>query len=188
MSLAIEQIIQLYRTAGAARYGREQINQEQHALQCASLAQCAGAGAELVAAALLHDLGHLLNAGAPESDSGKDDLHEYRAIPFLRGRFGNGVIEPVRLHVEAKRWLCATDPAYERGLSPASRHSLELQGGAFTEAEAADFLAEPFAAEAVQLCRWDDHARSPTRVTQGWVHFEPVLRRACLRESLGAFA
>ncbi|MBA2673906.1 phosphonate degradation HD-domain oxygenase [Ramlibacter sp.] len=178
MPMTIDQIVRLYRSAGAARYGMEAITQEQHALQCGLLAQRADAPDTLVAAALLHDLGHLLAHTLPESAAGKDDLHEYRAIPFLRGEFGDAVIEPMRLHVAAKRWLCAADPAYHDGLSPASRHSLALQGGAFTTPQAADFLAQPHAAEAVQLRRWDDQAKSPTRETPGWEHFRPVLERA----------
>ncbi len=181
MPMTIDQIVRLYRTAGAARYGMEAISQEQHALQCGLLAQQAGAGDALVAAALLHDLGHLLVGHLPESAAAKDDLHEYRAIPFLRGEFGDAVIEPIRLHVAAKRCLCALDPAYHGGLSEASRHSLMLQGGVFSAGQAADFLSQPHAADAVALRRWDDVAKSPTRATPGWEHFRPVLERACLR-------
>lgn len=181
MALSIEQIVRLYRTAGAARYGMEAINQEQHALQCALLAEQAGASAALVAAALLHDLGHLLVHQLPEGAAGKDDLHEYRAIPFLRGEFPDAVIEPVRMHVAAKRFLCAVDERYWDGLSPASRHSLQLQGGAFTTAEAEHFIAQPYAADAVDLRRWDDQAKSPTRATPGWEHFTRVLEQSSLR-------
>lgn len=180
MALTIDQIVDLYRTAGAARYGREAINQEQHALQCGLLAQQAGGSAELVAAAVLHDLGHLLAASLPEDAAGKDDLHEYRAIPFLRGEFPDAVIEPIRLHVAAKRYLCAVEPGYWEGLSPASRRSLELQGGVFPAADAQAFIAQPHAAGAVALRRWDDRAKSPTRTTPDWEHFRPVLQAASL--------
>lgn len=178
MALSIEQIVRLYRTAGAARYGMEAINQEQHALQCALLAEQAGAAPELVAAALLHDLGHLLVREMPETAASKDDLHEYRAIPFLRGAFTDAVIEPVRLHVAAKRFLCAVDASYGDSLSPASRRSLELQGGAFTTTEAEHFIAQPYAADAVDLRRWDDLAKSPMRATPGWEHYTRVLEQA----------
>ncbi len=182
MALTVDQIVDLYRTAGAARYGMEAINQEQHALQCGLLAQEAGSRTELVAAALLHDLGHLLAHSLPEGAAGKDDLHEYRAIPFLRGEFPDAVIEPLRLHVAAKRYLCAVEPGYWGGLSPASRRSLELQGGPFSAEDAAGFIAQPFAADAVALRRWDDLAKSPTRSTPGWQHFRPVLEAASLRQ------
>ncbi|HET6828037.1 MAG TPA: HD domain-containing protein [Ramlibacter sp.] len=186
MALTIGQIVHLYRTAGAARYGMEAVNQEQHALQCALLAQEGGASPELVAAALLHDLGHLLSESLPETAAGKDDLHEYRAIPFLRGEFPDAVIEPIRMHVAAKRYLCAVEPSYWRGLSPASRRSLELQGGVFSDEEARHFIAQPFAADAVALRLWDDQAKSPTRGTPGWAHFERVLRSVSLAEPMAA--
>jgi phosphonate degradation associated HDIG domain protein len=167
--------VQLYRTAGAARYGMEAISQEQHALQCGLLAQGSGAKPELVAAALLHDIGHLLTDRALETPAEQDELHEVRAIPFLRGEFPDAVIEPIRLHVAAKRFLCLTEPGYWQGLSPASRHSLDLQGGPFTAQDATRFIAQPFAMDAVDLRRWDDRAKSPTRITPGWSWFLPVL-------------
>lgn len=182
MGLNIDQIVDLYRTAGAERYGVEAINQERHAMQCALLAQEAGASDELVAAALLHDLGHLLTDTLSESAAGKDDLHEYRALPFLRGEYPDEVLEPIRLHVAAKRYLCATEPDYFEGLSAASRQSLMLQGGPFTADEAAAFIAQPHATAAVALRRWDDHAKSQTRATPGWSHWRVVLERASLSQ------
>jgi len=184
MALSIDQIVRLYRTEGAARYGMEAINQEQHALQCGLLAEQAGAGPELIAAALLHDLGHLLLQRVQASDEGKDDLHEYRCIPFLRGEFGDAVIEPIRMHVAAKRFLCQAEAGYWETLSAASSRSLELQGGAFTTLEAAAFLSQPYAMDAVDLRRWDDLAKSPTRATPGWDHFRGILQRASLRDDV----
>lgn len=182
MALTIDQIIRLYRTEGAARYGMEAISQEQHALQCAMLAEEACAPPELVAACLLHDLGHLLyDMDVAEGLAHKDDLHEYRALPFLRGEFPEAVIQPVRLHVAAKRFLCATDPEYGGSLSPASRRSLALQGGPFNDIELQRFLAEPHAMDAVALRRWDDLAKNPQCVTRGWDHYRGVLERAGLR-------
>lgn len=155
-------------------------------MQCALLAQEAGAGAPLQAAALLHDLGHLLISELPDGAEGKDDLHEYRALPFLRGTFPDSVLEPVRLHVAAKRYLCAVEPGYWETLSAASRRSLELQGGPFTEAEAAQFIGQPHAADAVLLRRWDDQAKSPDRATPGWEHWEPLLREVSVRAPMDA--
>lgn len=181
MALDIERIVHLYRTEGAARYGMEAVSQEQHALQCAFLAEESGAGTHLVAAALLHDLGHLLYDETDPAFAGRDDLHEVRALPFLRGMFPAAVIEPVRLHVAAKRYLCAVEPGYFESLSPASVRSLQLQGGAFGADEAQRFRQQPHALEAVALRRWDDHAKSPTRPTPGWEHYAGVLRSASLR-------
>jgi len=181
MPLTISQIVRLYRTEGAARYGMEAISQEQHALQCALLAEQAGARPELVAAALLHDLGHLLYALAPQS-ADTDDLHEFRALPFLRGEYPEHVLAPIRLHVAAKRFLCAMDATYWDTLSPASQRSLELQGGPLRPQEVEAYLREPHAMDAVALRQWDDQAKSPTRETPGWDHFRKVLERVSLRE------
>lgn len=181
MPLSIDQIVRLYRTEGVARYGQEAISQEQHALQCALLAEQSDAAPELVAAALLHDLGHLLHPDA-DGDPLRDELHEYRAIPFLRGEFPDAVVEPIRLHVAAKRFLCAMDTNYWDTLSSASKHSLELQGGVFSDAEVDRFLREPHAMQAVALRRWDDLAKSPTRITPGWEHYRGVLEQVALRQ------
>jgi phosphonate degradation associated HDIG domain protein len=178
VSLSVPDIIDLYRRAGAARYGMEAISQEQHALQCAQLAEQAGSPPELVAAALLHDLGHLVR---PEPESGgeqRDDLHEFLAIPFLRGVFAEAVIQPIRLHVDAKRYLCAVSSGYREALSPASQRSLALQGGPFTADQAQDFIRQPFAGDAVALRRWDDSAKDPAVATPGWDHYREVLVRA----------
>ena len=179
MALSIAGIIALYRSAGAARYGMEAISQEQHALQCAVLAEQAGSPAELVAAALLHDLGHLVGAApAAAGAAARNDLHEYLGIPFLRGIFSEAVIQPIRLHVDAKRYLCAVSPGYRDALSPASQRSLALQGGPFAPDQAQAFIRQPFAGQAVALRCWDDRAKDPAASTPGWNHFEPVLVRA----------
>jgi phosphonate degradation associated HDIG domain protein len=183
MALTIAQIVRLYRTEGAARYGMEAISQEQHALQCGTLAEQADAAPELVAAALLHDLGHLLYVLVPEAPDG-DDLHEFRSLPFLRGEYSEAVLAPIRLHVAAKRYLCAADPDYWGTLSPASQRSLELQGGPFTPAQRDAFLREPHAMDAVAVRQWDDLAKSPTRITPGWDHFQRILEQVSLRSDL----
>ncbi len=178
MSLSIAEIIGLYRTTGLARYGMEAVSQEQHALQCAVLAERAGSPPALVAAALLHDLGHLVRPERTGAAGERDGLHEYLAIPFLRGTFTEAVIQPIRLHVEAKRYLCAVSSGYRDGLSPASQRSLLLQGGPFTPEEAQEFIRQPYAGEAVALRRWDDSAKDPLASTPGWSHFQEVLVRA----------
>jgi predicted HD phosphohydrolase len=154
------------------------VSQQEHALQCGLLAQEADASPDLVAAALLHDLGNLLVPADPEL---QDNRHEVRALPFLRGMFPAAVLDPIRLHVAAKRYLCAVDPSYQDTLSPASRSSLALQGGPLGQKEAKDFLREPHALDAVALRQWDDLAKSPTRPTPGWEHFRAVLQAVRLR-------
>lgn len=173
MALSIDDIVELYRSAGAARYGMEAVNQEQHALQCAHLAQRCGSPPALVVAALLHDLGHLVTPEQPRG--GNNDLHEQVAVEYLRGVFPDAVIEPIRRHVDAKRFLCAVEPGYAATLSPASVRSLQLQGGPFTAEQADRFIAEAFAADAVALRRWDDRAKDPALTPPGWAHYRAVL-------------
>lgn len=182
MALSIDDIVALYRSAGAARYGMEAVNQEQHALQCAHLAERCGSPPGLVVAALLHDLGHLVAPERPHD--GKDDLHEYAAVPFLRGVFLDEVIEPIRRHVDAKRYLCAAEPGYRDTLSAASRRSLELQGGPFSAEQARRFIAEPLGADAVALRRWDDRAKDPAMSTPGWAHYRAVLLSASITSAM----
>ena len=85
-------------------------------------------------AALLHDVGHLLHDLPDDApDDGIDDVHEQLGDHWLKKFFVPAVCDPVRLHVDAKRYLCAVEPDYLATLSPPSLHSLRLQGGPFTE-------------------------------------------------------
>ena len=127
MALNLEDIAHLLATRGVNQYGREAVSQLEHALQCAQWAEKSGETSATVAAALLHDLGHLLAPGGDTAE--QDDLHQYMAIPFLRGLLPDAVLEPIRLHVDAKCYLCTMEPGYWETLSPASQHSLVLQGG-----------------------------------------------------------
>lgn len=174
MTLSITDIQHLLVTRGQSQYGGEAISQIEHALQCALLAQDAGEAPETITAALLHDLGHLLAAefdGVNDHDQKVDDLHQFIALPFLRSLFGDAVLEPIRLHVDAKRYLCATDPSYEDTLSPASKRSLALQGGRFSAADAQAFICLPYANEAIRLRRYDDLAKVPDKRTSSLMHF-----------------
>lgn len=180
MALQIAEITGLYQTQCAVQYGAEAINQQQHAMQCAHLAEQAGASPSLIAAALLHDLGHLMAPRTEARTAAIDDVHQYLAIPFLRGVFDEAVLAPIRLHVDAKRYLCHVDPHYAASLSPASQRSLALQGGPFSEDDAAVFIQQPFAAEAVALRRWDDSAKDPAANTPDWAHYAAVLESARL--------
>ncbi len=152
------------------------MTQEEHALQCAELAIAADAPDTLIAAALLHDIGHLLHdlpSDAPER--GIDDLHEALGGRWLETRFVAAVTEPVRLHVDAKRYLCAMEPAYEAALSEPSRVSLALQGGPFTQVEVAAFEENPFWQDALRLRRWDDTGKVDGLVTRCVADFADVL-------------
>jgi phosphonate degradation associated HDIG domain protein len=158
-SAAIDEIFAAFDRYGHERYG-ERVTQLDHALQCAQLAALEGANDSLVAATLLHDFGHLVDGRGDlaERDS-LDGQHEAVGAERLSAWFGPTVVRPIALHVAAKRYLCAASPGYFKGLSPASRLSLELQGGAHSAAEAERFLAEPFAQDAVRLRRWDDQGK-----------------------------
>jgi phosphonate degradation associated HDIG domain protein len=180
MALSVDNIVALFEDRGARMYGSEPVSQSEHALQCAMLAAEDGASAELIAAAFLHDLGHLV-AELPHSlEHESDDVHQYLAIPFLRGTFSEAVLEPIRLHVDAKRYLCKVDRGYWDALSPASQHSLRLQGGVFDPVAADRFLMQPHAWDAVRLRRWDDLAKTPGRPTPSLREFEAVLRAVSL--------
>jgi phosphonate degradation associated HDIG domain protein len=183
MSLTLPEVVSLLERRGQNQYGMEAINQLEHALQCAHLAEQAGETSETVVASLLHDLGHLLAAerlGVKENNTDQDDLHQYMALPFLRGLFSDAVLEPIRLHVDAKRYLCLIDPSYWASLSAASKHSLEHQGGVFNEAEGQAFMSQPFAAEAVRLRRYDDLAKVPAKAVPGLDHYAASLRQVAL--------
>ena len=179
--MVIDELIKLYEVKGDREYEGEGISQLEHALQSAQLAEKAGAAPALVCAALLHDVGHLLNdKGETPTLRGVDDLHQYAALPFLRQHFPEAVLGPIRLHVDAKRYLCATRPDYYDRLSEDSKRSLKLQGGVFAPAEAERFIGQPYAADAVQVRLWDDAAKVRGAATPGLAHFEPLLREACL--------
>jgi phosphonate degradation associated HDIG domain protein len=183
MSLTLHAISKLLQDQGQKQYGMEAVNQLEHALQCAELAEKAGETPETIVAALLHDLGHMLVAhkqGQADIDTRKDDLHQFMALPFLRPLFPDAVLEPIRMHVDAKRYLCLIDSGYWADLSPASQHSLELQGGIFDAAQADAFMQQPFASEAVRLRRYDDLAKSPLTVTPPLSHFENYVSQVAI--------
>jgi len=164
----IERIAHMLRSQAEVAYDgqrAEPVSALAHGLQCAQLAEWAGAAPSLVAASLLHDIGHFADDEVVTLGDAVDDVHELRALPLLSEGFGAAVLEPIRLHVAAKRYLVATDPGYLATLSPASVHSLMLQGGAMSGEECAAFAALPFAQDAVSLRRWDDLAKDPSKVT-----------------------
>jgi len=152
MSPVVEEIEALFARHGSESYG-EGVTMLQHALQTAALAQAEGADDSLVIAALLHDVGHFLQ---PTDDSYGYHKHDRSGGDWLAQRFGPAVSEPARLHVAAKRYLCATEAQYFGRLSIASLHSLGKQGGPMSAPESAAFAALPHAEAAVRLRRWDD--------------------------------
>jgi phosphonate degradation associated HDIG domain protein len=158
----INDLRMLFFTRGSEQYDGEPVSHLEHALQSAHLAEQADATPELITACLLHDIGHLLSrrAGTPTLE-GIDDTHQRLGGMYLRGLFAPAVIDPIRLHVEAKRYLCCVDTAYHERLSDDSKRSLRLQGGVFTEEQANAFILQPGARDAVSLRVWDDRAKQP---------------------------
>ena len=178
----VAEILSLFEIKGNRAYEGEGVSQLEHALQSAHRAEQDGAAPELICAALLHDIGHLINdRGETPTLRGEDDLHQYMALPFLRPAFPEAVLGAIRLHVDAKRYLCAIRPGYREALSGDSKRSLELQGGVFAPAQAERFIRQPFAADAVKVRLWDDAAKVPGLPTPGLAHFEAILRTVARR-------
>ncbi len=184
MPLSLADIERLFAAKGERMYSGEPVTQLQHALQCACRAEEEGASDALVVAALLHDVGHLINdQGETPTLRGIDDRHEYVALPFLRELFGADVLQPIRLHVDAKRYLCARGDGARSGaeywatLSTDSKRSLQLQGGIFGEAEAAAFIAQPHAADGVRVRLWDDRAKETDAATPPLSHYLALAER-----------
>jgi [1-hydroxy-2-(trimethylamino)ethyl]phosphonate dioxygenase len=175
----VDELLDLLSEQAKGAYFGEPVSVLEHCLQCAHFAEQSKAGPATIAAALLHDIGHVLH-GLPEdiAKHGLDGAHEDVAATYLAGLFGEDVTETVRLHVSAKRYLCATDPGYFAQLSPASVESLHIQGGPMSDEEVAAFEALPTASIAVQLRRWDDEAKIPNLNVPGLAHYRPVLLQA----------
>jgi [1-hydroxy-2-(trimethylamino)ethyl]phosphonate dioxygenase len=175
----VDEIFRTFREYGSEQYLGEQVSMTEHMLQSAHAAEQDSASPTLVAAALLHDYGHFIH-DLPEdaADHGIDTRHEHVAFDFLSQHFGPEVVEPIRMHVAAKRYLCAVEPVYMQQLSPASVHSLELQGGPYSDDEVAGFELSPHAQDAVRLRRYDDVGKVPGLETPDLEHYRAVLEAA----------
>jgi phosphonate degradation associated HDIG domain protein len=179
----VSEIAGLFAHRGSEMYAGEPVTQTEHALQTAWQAEQNKATAALVTAALLHDVGHLLHdLGEDCADEGIDDRHEALGAEWLASHFGADVVEPVRLHVAAKRYRCAVDPEYHSRLSDASRLSLKLQGGPFTETQARRFEQHPYFQDAVRLRLWDEGAKIPNVETPSLEQFLGIVRKAVARD------
>ena len=169
---AVTELAALLEGKGSRRYGLSDVNQLQHALQCAAHAEADSAPPATVLACLLHDVGHMIHQlGENPAGRGIDDVHEQLGADWLAKRFGPEVSEPVRLHVAAKRYLCTVESDYFGKLSADSVRSLELQGGLMSAEELAEFRRHPQHEEAVRLRRFDEAAKDPRASTPDFDHY-----------------
>lgn len=174
---SLSEIESLFEKWGQQFYS-ENISQTAHAVQCAQLAEDANAPSALVLAALLHDIGHLVDL---EDTAGKeehqiDTVHEATAARMLAPLFPPAVTAPIALHVDGKRWLCAREDGYFETLSASSVSSLVLQGGPMSEQEADRFMAMPQFQDAVAVRRWDDLGKDTTKEQLPIEDFRQILR------------
>lgn len=177
MNETIKTIVEAFTNRGNEHYG-EDVTQLEHALQCGSLAIAEQASDQMVAAALLHDIGHILGNASEPTDWNQsfDDQHEEIGYQFLVDHFGMDVAEPVRLHVAAKRYLCTCQPKYLAELSAASLKSFHDQGGLMSESEVKEFEASPYFNDSLILRKWDDQAKSSESATLELEDFETHLQ------------
>ncbi|MFJ6569770.1 TauD/TfdA family dioxygenase [Streptomyces sp. NPDC091292] len=172
----LDGLAELFAGEGAVAYLGERVTMAQHMLQAAARAEEAGAPDALVAAALLHDIGHFEGpVGGEELMAGTDNRHSHTGADRLSDWFGAEVTEPIRLHVAAKRYLCAVEPAYYDRLSAASVYTLKVQGGPMSAPEVAAYEANPYAADGVAVRRWDDEGKDPDASAPDFSHFRPLL-------------
>jgi len=163
---------------GAESYLGEEVTMSEHMLQGAYLAEQAGAGDTLVAAALLHDIGHYTNEFEEDAlENGQDNYHETAGARVLEPFFPEIVTDCVLYHVPAKRYLCATDAKYFGQLSAASVQTLNLQGGPMTPDEVAELDKNPNLAAILQVRRWDDGGKVRGLQTPDFAHYAPMLHR-----------
>ena len=177
----IDDVISIIATRGSQAYLGEPCSIAEHMLQTAHLAEMNGADPSLIAAALLHDFGHLVHDLEQDAaEHGINTAHEDVGATWLSRLFGLSVTEPIRLHVAAKRYLCATELGYLMMLSPASRLSMQLQGGPMKPTEVVAFAHSEWAQDAVRIRRWDDQGKVSGGVTPPIEHYRDVLQ-SCLR-------
>src|ERR1700730_932256 len=182
----IEEILAIFHKQGSSAYFGESVSMTEHALQAAHFARTAAAPPALIEAALLHDIGHLVDDVPSDiADWTVDAQHEQVGSRWLAQRFGPEVSEPVRLHVPAKRYLCATDANYFAKLSPASVVTLKLQGGPMSSRDRDAFETERYAKDAVRVGLWDALGKVAGLTTPGLADYRGLIEALTIRPADG---
>ena len=172
----VDRIEDIFLRRGAESYLGEQVTMAQHMLQAAQCAEEAGADNSQIVAALLHDIGHYKNE-IPESSLAKgiNNFHEEAGANFLEEYFPASVVEPIRQHVSAKRYLCAVQPDYFERLSSASIHSLNLQGGPMSQCEVREFEKNEYLEQCINLRYWDDQGKDPEKSCPSFSYYRALI-------------
>jgi len=172
----VDHIEDVFKRRGAESYLGEKVTMAQHMLQSAQCAEQAGADDSQIVASLLHDIGHYKNE-IPETSLAKgiDNYHEEAGANFLEDYFPVSVVEPIRQHVAAKRYLCAVESDYFGRLSQASVHTLNLQGGPMSTEEVKEFEKNDYLEQCIQVRYWDEEGKDPERKHPPFSYYRPLV-------------
>ena len=184
---ALAEVFNLYEKHGADDYIGEPVSQIEHMSQCAELAEAAGHDDEVILAAFFHDIGHICTPYSEEDDmDGYGHIsHEKAGADFLRERgFSERVAALVESHVQAKRYLCASNPEYFARLSPASVKTLEFQGGPMSEEEVAGFRASPIFDLSIKLRAWDELGKEENKPLPALDHYRQMAKNHLIKTHL----
>ena len=156
----VDEIINKYQN-NISLYIGEKVTMTEHMIQTAMVAEENHSAEPLVCACLLHDYGHFIIKDPDQLVlKSQDGKHENIAFNFLKNYFKPEVVEPIKLHVQAKRYLCRNQ-SYWNILSEASKVSLKLQGGIMDDDEAKKFISLKFHDDAILLRKYDDEGKIP---------------------------
>ncbi len=157
----VDEIFALYEKHGAEDYIGEPVSQLEHMSQSAQLARQEGYDHEVILAAFFHDIGHFRASAQTGNMDGFGVMrHEKVGADYLRSKgFPERIAKLVESHVQAKRYLTFKYPEYYQKLSPASKRTLEFQGGRMTAAEALTFENDELFEVSIKMRQWDELAK-----------------------------
>lgn len=176
----VDQIFSNFRKHGSRHYGKN-VSEREHALQTAEFARPFGEADSVVLSCLLHDYGHMLHdLGEDIAQHGIDAGHEIIGATLLKDLFPAIILEPIRQHVAAKRYLCWKNPVYDAKLSEPSRLSLQLQGGPMTDVEAQKFETTPHFTACIKVRYYDDTGKVPNMPTADLQSYRSLIKKYLL--------